>query len=823
MLIHKAWYGPKGGHALLASTELTLQALFRQAAWLTDLPGTLPAGLQWRPYFRTAIHENFFVLVHTRPSADATRAGMVDSVAAFVPLSGLPLVPSMRRLAADLAQTHDSIERLPFDTLSVDAGEPPVSSSQLLIRVANALVWAKQRPVVHVGQEQFDDGMLALLDLVPESLRKDILFGISFSPEDVGDAIAVAVPAQLSSRFPFTSMLGTVDQAPSAAAAALLRFEHGQELLKFAKDGSFSFESLKSLVLLEEAFRLWNSAPTVADAINLVRVLATITGDGHSASEIRQSTLNKLTAKAADWTAADVLFMRNLDLSRYQDGSFRTAVKDWTAQQCMRKTQSDDDSRLLEQSARNAAKQTWWNADTQTGFATALKNNSEYVCALAWQTLLASPDSLQHLLGFFAAQDALPALARNVPSTLPSPTGYAVSQEAATRGAWPLCAAALAASKAPYDALKAVLKLGPPKANRTAAIQGALVKTTPNELVDIAVREDLPEVTALAAKAVEHDTKLMRTFVWHSPVWFDILASVATSNPAAVAQVPDKLKGLESVIAHDEQSERVWSALVKAHLADLAAVSNRPLAWTLVPGPLRSDVARQTAEGWLSGVQAGTLNVAPLEEPLRSEVRNRLRTSDLAVSIAKKFPRQFIDILESIYPQTDSECLELLEAYGRASQNQLDAVVAIAVGARIREQSWTQSAARAGSFAVWRDDFLPLCGECLSLMSFLVRVQLSWRIGKRVEVSPDEVWRVLEEELAKLYPLGPRDQELWSRSGGKDEVLRVEGNGLTQWHRCIKQVRAGGAPSGATLLREALRDFGGNSVLQGLQDSHALD
>lgn len=823
MLIHKAWYGPKGGHALLASSEPTLQATFRQAAWLTDLPGTVPAGLQWRPYFRTAIHENLFVLVHTRPSADAARAGMVDSVAAFITISELQLVPSMRRLAADLAQTHDSTEHLPFETRSSDGGEPQVSSSQLLIRVANALVWAKQRPVVHIGQEQFDDVMLSLLDLVPESLRKDILFGLSFSPEDVGAAIAVTVPEQLSSRFPSMSMLGTEDQAPSAAVAALLRLGHGQELLKFAQDGSFSFESLKTLVLLEEAFRLWSSASTVADAINLVRVLATKTGEGRSASAIRQSSLNKLTATAPDWTVADVMAMRNLDLSRYQDGSFRAAVKDWTAQQYMRKTQSDDATRLLEQSARNAAKQDWWNADTQTGFATALKTNSDSVCAFAWKALLASTDSLQHLLGFFAAQDALTALARNVPSTLPLSTGYAVSQEAASRGAWPLCAAALAASNAPYDALKAVLKLGPPKTNRAAAVQGALAKSTPDELVEIAVREDLPEVTALAAKAVQHDIKLMRTFNWYSPVWFDILASVGTSNRAAVAQVPNKLSGLASVIERSEQSERVWSALVKTGLADLTAVSNRPLAWTLLPGPLRNDVTRLTAEGWLSGVQTGTLEVAPLEEPLRTEVRKQLRVSGVAVSIARTCPKQFIDILESIYPQTDSECLELLEACGRSSQNQLGAVVARAVGARIRERSWTQSAARAGNFAGWRDDFLPICSECLNLLPLWVSVPLSWRVGKSVKVSPDEAWRMLEEELAKLYPQGPRDQELWSRSGGKDEELRADGNGLTQWHRCIKQVRAGGGPSATALLRIALRDFGSNRVLQSLRDSHAID
>jgi len=91
MLIHKAWYGPKGGHSLLSSTEPALHQVFRQAAWLTDLPGTLPGGLEWEPYFRAGIRDGYYVLVHTRSSQDTSRAGMVDSVAAFIQIDELHL------------------------------------------------------------------------------------------------------------------------------------------------------------------------------------------------------------------------------------------------------------------------------------------------------------------------------------------------------------------------------------------------------------------------------------------------------------------------------------------------------------------------------------------------------------------------------------------------------------------------------------------------------------------------------------------------------------------------------------------------------------
>ena len=146
MRIHKAWYGPKGGHSLLSSTEPSLQTVFRQAAWLTDLPGTAPTGLQWQPYFRTAISEGYFVLIHTRSSRDTTRAGMVDSVAAFIPLSELPLVPDFAALANDLRESQDSVERTPFEA-TAEASEPPVNIKKpLLLELAGALISGRPLP-----------------------------------------------------------------------------------------------------------------------------------------------------------------------------------------------------------------------------------------------------------------------------------------------------------------------------------------------------------------------------------------------------------------------------------------------------------------------------------------------------------------------------------------------------------------------------------------------------------------------------------------------------------------------------------------------------
>lgn len=198
MLIHKAWYGPKGGHALLNCTDPSLQWVFRQAAWLTDLPGTAPAGLTWAPYFRTAIYGDYFMLMHTRPSQASDRAGMVDSVAAFVPLNELPQVPDLRAMAANVRESHGSQSQAPFEATD-DGQEVTSTPGQMLLSIADAFISAAARPVVHVGQEGFDDIMMDLLQVVPRQLRREVLFSLSFSPGEPGLPFAVATPLELVS------------------------------------------------------------------------------------------------------------------------------------------------------------------------------------------------------------------------------------------------------------------------------------------------------------------------------------------------------------------------------------------------------------------------------------------------------------------------------------------------------------------------------------------------------------------------------------------------------------------------------------------------
>lgn len=84
------------------------------------------------------------------------------------------------------------------------------------------------------------------------------------------------------------------------------------------------------------------------------------------------------------------------------------------------------------------------------------------------------------------------------------------------------------------------------------------------------------------------------------------------------------------------------------------------------------------------------------------------------------------------------------------------------------------------------------------------------------EVDP---WVRLRELLPRLYPLGPRDKEVWSLAGGDVSRLDLSEDGRTQWARALGLLRkgGGGAISVTNLLNRMLEDYGTSLELQYLR------
>lgn len=80
--------------------------------------------------------------------------------------------------------------------------------------------------------------------------------------------------------------------------------------------------------------------------------------------------------------------------------------------------------------------------------------------------------------------------------------------------------------------------------------------------------------------------------------------------------------------------------------------------------------------------------------------------------------------------------------------------------------------------------------------------------------------REIEDLMVALYPQGPTDREIWSRSGGDVATLRAGSTGRAAWHAALRALSlgGGGAITMASLLSEAAAEYGNNPQLLRLLD-----
>ncbi len=71
-------------------------------------------------------------------------------------------------------------------------------------------------------------------------------------------------------------------------------------------------------------------------------------------------------------------------------------------------------------------------------------------------------------------------------------------------------------------------------------------------------------------------------------------------------------------------------------------------------------------------------------------------------------------------------------------------------------------------------------------------------------------WDDLEKLLIELYPMGPEDEEIWSRAGGNLSRLQARRSGQAAWHTAIRILKQGGGGRNInfkSLVEAAIEDF----------------
>lgn len=833
MVVEQAVFGEEhGGHALLNKSMVDTSTL-ASLVWRTDLPGAAPSGVAWNPFLSGFPHGQYYVLQRSFPDISASRGGMVLTHALLVPIEDISEVPDLRCLTAKLMQINDSRSAaLEPIMLEITKDQRALQTSNELpygtLAMANALVSAVKSPVVWVGQKGFEEAVFSVWVRLWPAMRRNFSFRLSFSPQDCQDLppTVVSTPSPLKSRWSGYTLIDLTEKGPDVDASnLLLETSLAADLKMFADEISAKVNSFQDLQLIDSCRKYRNlTDPTADERLAFVRLLGRLSAAPDSGASIKARAIKQLTAAIRAMDSTEIGSLRNLDLSAFsQRDAIWDAIAEWMERHAVSSASSDEKLRRMLQLA--VSTQSRWSGALLEGFDKAANNKNDGLGANLWSWWLADQSLVDGLFPRLPADASMEGvLLRTSAENIPVTVATLLIGHSALRK-W-IRLHGMVVGKI-YDANHAIdLQLqvdqGPQYLD---GLRLAVQAASSEDLILATIARKEPRLVNLSAERIANRPSLCAGFDAQDSTWLELLVAASKSNPEIWKALP---KGrslmyelLDNILAGAKNVHTaLLSYLATTPLADIVAYPRRSEVWQKLPKEVAPSILTATAEGWRREILKDTnfnLGVEPtleaivLREPevsrfLRERIPNQLAT---AISLFSRFTslseRQFDQWLVAVLREVHS----------------LDVYDSVSIGQLVSKRKWQSVALRLSNDLknYGRRDLRPALRECKNLLSFRERWGL-YRAGSldASQISSEEQWEALTHAVLDLYPSGPRENKIWSRSGGTESVLHVGGTGGSQWQEAIRLLRLGGGGqiTGAMLLREMAKDFSGNEQLQWL-------
>lgn len=822
MLIHQAVYGPSGGHALLQGSDPSQAHLFKGVAWRTDLPQTAPAGVRWTPFFRLLKDNEHFLLIFTRAAEGEERSGTVISRTAFIPSEELEQLHDLRPIALHLLQDWSSGDKVVPIEVTDEAFSPPAGDAgDLARRIAGALGKAQKSPVVVTSQDGFDEAIFDLWQRVPQEYRPHLTFGISFGPDDVRELAVVCTPAGLVNRWETAQMVGPLD-AESSHAATLLDLPVQASVRAFAKEVSLSLSSPAAIAMAVRTAGLWMSETNATESIALLRVLTERAGSESGAMKAKAAALARVTQDQASWTVQNVMTMRNLELTGIScEKAFHSALSAWT----------DRTAATAEASAIVSLVQSWvtatpkpgWVGAVEAGLQSALKRPSapDALFQSIWQSAAKLPKQCKRCLDLLSqAPDAKKRLVLVLPKTIDRDVADALVSGMSDVGWWDVAGVLIARSRSAAEAFATAMAMAAPSTKAQMALHsGALSEASDVEVIDVAVLSSELIALELAAYVCIRKPELFKNFDWTDPRWFLLLDAALAKSPTISEHLSNPLAGMAKLIGSQLAVAAVWKTIAKCSLRDLTLVSGRARAWGVIAEPARVTILDATAAGWLQLFEAEEALLENVEPELSAAIWKVVAERGYLLRVLQRSPAALLKYLQVFSFDSEAEAVDFLASI-RNSDTQLSEDAARSVGKILDRNSWSRAAKEPLGYFFLRPDLRPIYKECIRLLGLVERMWVSYQLNMTYHLSSDDAWEAFETEAVTLYPKGPSERELWSRSGGHLEDLAIEETGRASWNRCVRELRAGKAPGVQALLSEMSDEYPYNDALRQLKRQH---
>ncbi|WP_272685715.1 MULTISPECIES: GAP1-N1 domain-containing protein [Providencia] len=815
MKIEKAIFGQVGqGHGLRRCSSNT--EFFRKISQWLDLPDVVPAGVDFSPYISGFPFENKYILARSFIDINASRSGMMVVYTVAIDLNDISKFDNLNNL----------IELLPIEPGNDDVFIASCNLCQfneievelpngLNNNVIELLVDRKDGPLIHVGLDNFENLVCQIWFKLWPYMRENFSFRLSVSPKDCVETTVphlVCIPTSLLSRWNNYKVIKEFS-APDSPSSAIKAFNAGySEFERFCEIFGIEMKKPSMVGLLSEAKSKYQSIPfTFNDCISLIKFLEVLSPSNIKGREAKNILVTQCAELVTESDIADVLKLRNLNGIGFGDlNVIWEAISSKLS--CCKYLEADDSDfiKIIQIALFDNNAVSGWVNSVNAGILAAISSLNPSVFVAIWRWVKFDVSVLSGLVDRLEVNDSIECLiAENTPKDLSNSIVEQLVNVFSNKKLLILHGTVLALYFSAKEAFKKQLKIDTNveyvKGLNTIAtnvdqsqLLSCCLYLNDARLIDIVVNRAAINPSILESVSITSNISLLiwaralklNPELWNAPleaqkIFFSLLDKILITG------------------CHDY--EVLLNLLSTSPMADLCDYQSVNKIWSVFDEPTRLNYLNATAKGWYR--KALNLNFVKLDDVLERAVYQLDGLIDEMTIDSMSFCEGVIGIFNQINLFTEVDFKKWLEAWfiHQTSQQKYNSK---AIGEIIKDKNWKMVA----KFVLEKSEIFssnaPLILEyCKSILP----LQDRWRV---CDCTDEEKWNFLTTILIELYPSGPDENDILSRSGGNSWDIYYLGSGYDRWRRTIEKIKKGAKPNVDDLLREVIDDFPNNEKIE---------
>lgn len=250
------------------------------------------------------------------------------------------------------------------------------------------------------------------------------------------------------------------------------------------------------------------------------------------------------------------------------------------------------------------------------------------------------------------------------------------------------------------------------------------------------------------------------------------------------------------------ENRALMSQVMQTPIGNWVNHPQRAALWPLVSGAERSYALSRTAAGWIEKIadQSIELDDFSPEVELLKELADTKYEFDLSAALLERSYDQALDVFVSNKFLKMQLFCNVLFPNGQIN-NQMVGGSVERTARLVKAREWKSVTRRLYNQRGVTLELKPYFSVCAEHLSMWERMWAGVSTPTRLEL-----YGLLHEVAASLYPRGLADHEVWPRAGGDLSRMQLNISGSEQWANAIRQIRLGGSQVDAKSLISIMTD-----------------